>query len=49
MWFSTMYTLEARVFATSLDPAAELEELFASIETNGHMAHMRIAAVLATT
>ena len=48
MRFSTMSTFEAGIFRTSPDPATELKELFASLETNGYLAHMRIAGILAS-
>src|SRR5699024_1076340 len=46
--FSTMSTFEARIFEPSQDPASELKKLFASLETNRYLAHMRIAGILAT-
>ena len=43
--FSTMSTFEARIFEPSQDPASELKELFASLETNRYLAHMQIAGI----
>lgn len=45
MQFSVMSTLEAKIFAKSPDPEAELRELFASLDVARYRAHMRIAGI----
>lgn len=46
MQFSTMSSLEARIFAPSSDPEGELRELRASLDSNHFLGHMRIAGIL---